>query len=88
MSGQDICEGGRVMSKEIMVPFLCGDGTGEIMIPAAYVADFPKNKDGVCSFCNNDPCAEFSPPESRIAKYFKRNKKWAEVCPCCKGMAP
>ena len=70
------------------VPFLCGDGSGKIMLKVKYFAEFLRGGDkyGTCAFCEGDPCAENSPPDSRIAQFFKRNK-WAETCPCCRGRA-
>lgn len=80
------------------VPFLCGDGFGEIMLDVVYIADFPRGYDSTCAFCHGDPynegeqsteTREFKtrpgePPETHIAAYFKRNPT-AETCPCCKG---
>jgi len=69
------------------VPFLVGDGSGEVMLKVRYVADFPRDEDGLCPYCHNDPCAEHSGPDTLIGAYFKRNPK-AETCPCCGGRAP
>lgn len=81
------------------VPFLCGDGSGDIMLKVKYIAgSFPRDTRGHCAFCHGDPCNEGEqstetrefetrpgkPPITHIAAYFMRNLT-AETCPCCKG---
>lgn len=67
------------------VPFFAGDGSGEIMLAVAYLAGgFPRGADGTCAFCDGDPCAEYSGPDTRIGAYFARNS-YASTCPCCDG---
>lgn len=66
------------------VRFFPGDGT-EATVEVSYIAsDFPRGPGGTCAFCQGDPCAESSPPDSPIALYFSRNKR-AETCPMCQG---
>lgn len=69
------------------VPFLCGDGSGEIILKVKYIASgFPRDARGLCAFCHGDPCNEDKQgnPDSLIAAYWKRNPT-AETCPCCRG---
>jgi hypothetical protein len=69
------------------VPFLCGDGSDQIMLDVVYIADgVAIGYDSTCAFCHGDPCAETSAPGTLIAAYFARNS-WAETCPCCSGRA-
>lgn len=70
--------------KTYLVPFLTGDGTGETMLTVTYIAEFPRDTNGLCAFCHGDPCAEESSAVSLISKYFARNKH-AATCPCCDG---
>lgn len=74
------------MSKLYPVPFLCGDGSGEIMLEVSYIANgTPYGEAGrSCAFCHGDPCAENDNPEAEINKYFARNEH-PETCPCCSG---
>lgn len=74
------------------VPFLIGDGTGEIMLKVKYIADFPRDADTQCAFCHGDPCAEHSGPGSLIAMYFGRHEEdrlrypgCYDTCPLCSG---
>lgn len=69
------------------IEFAPGDGT-KVTLDVAFIAsDFARGDDGTCAFCCGDPCAESSPPDSRIAQFFKRNA-WAETCPMCDGRPP
>lgn len=88
-----------------LVEFIIGDADaatgwpGSVKIPVAYIAQFPRDRDGTCAFCHGDPCAEFSPPDSQIAQYFARGRARAaqyenpllrqgampQTCPCCDG---
>lgn len=75
------------------VPFVIGDGSGDIMLDVKYITDgFARDADSCCAFCHGDPCAEYSPPESRIAQYHERHAvdrvKYPgcyDTCPCCNG---
>lgn len=72
------------------VPFICGDGTDAIMLDVQYiVSGVAIGYDSTCAFCQGDPCAETSAPETLIGAYFSRNKghDWGETCPCCSGQA-
>lgn len=86
-----------------LVPFLAGDGTGEIMLTVTYIAGgFARDVNGECAFCHGDPLAETSPPESLIARYWATaNARWDSYgwgvgspyrprdwsCPMCDGRA-
>lgn len=48
------------------------------------VRDFPRSPKGTCAFCLGDPLAEYSPPESTIARFYERHPA-ASTCPCCHG---
>jgi hypothetical protein len=48
------------------------------------MGDFPRDEEGTCAFCHGDPCAETSPPDSAIARYYRENPR-AETCPTCAG---
>lgn len=72
-----------------LIRFLPGDGTEE-QIEVAYIGQSPRNAQGLCAFCNADPCGEDSPPESPIRRYIDRNAEFKcpdvyGVCPMCKG---
>lgn len=69
---------------EYPVPYIIGDGTGEVMLSVAYVAEFPRDARGTCAFCHGDPLAERCGPETLIGAYFARNPT-AETCPLCDG---
>jgi hypothetical protein len=80
-------EGGVVTA----IVFMPGDGT-RVVVDVAYVAsDFPRNPDGTCAFCLGDPCAEWSGPDSAIARWFARNldsyrnAHMDMTCPMCGG---
>lgn len=81
------------------VKFYIGDADshtgwpGYVMLEVDHIADgYARGKDGTCAFCQGDPCAEDSPPESQIAQYFARNREYwirsgarSVSCPCCDG---
>lgn len=69
-----------------LVEFLPGNGTGGIMLPVSYIADFPIGRHHRCAFCQGDPCAEASPPDAPISLYFQASPR-AEACPFCLGRA-
>lgn len=70
-----------------LVEFLTGNGTGGIMLPVSYIADFACGPDHrTCAFCQGDPCAEASPPDAPISLYFQASPN-AEACPFCLGRA-
>jgi len=71
-------------NKMVSVPFLCGDGTGEIMIEVKYIAGgVALDENSMCAFCHGDVCGE-NDEDTPITRYMKQNK-FAEYCPCCEG---
>lgn len=86
--------GGNTMSDEkkqpnklYKIPFLGGGEPGGVMLEILYASnDMLVGANGLCAYCNGDPCAENSGPDTHIGAYFARNK-WADTCPCCKGSA-
>jgi hypothetical protein len=68
-----------------IVEYLPGDGT-KAFIRVAYIADYPRDEDGLCAYCHGDPLAQSSAPNSFIAGYYVRNPR-AETCPLCDGRA-
>jgi hypothetical protein len=66
-----------------VVEFLPGDGT-DCLVYVAYIAEFPRDEDGLCAYCHGDPGAEKSSPNSLIFGYYVRNPN-AETCPMCDG---
>ncbi len=79
-------KGGGMAGRLYNVPFLCGDGSKEVILRVRYIAHIPIGEDGLCAFCHGDPCNEVSGEDSLIGQYFKRNRR-AETCPCCNGRA-
>ena len=68
----------------VQIEFL-GDGAEPTtVLDVSHIAEYPRGADGMCAYCQGDPCAETSPPESLIAKYFARFD-WVGACPCCDG---
>jgi hypothetical protein len=74
------------------VPFLPGDGTDEVMLDVIYIAgDFARGYNGQCAYCEGDPWAETSGPDTRIWGYVNRAKEaaWRSnkdvACPMCEG---
>jgi hypothetical protein len=65
------------------VKFYPGDGTHE-SIDVSYIGAYAMNERGQCAYCNGDPGADSSGPDSRIAQYYKRNPH-AVGCPLCRG---
>lgn len=66
------------------VPFLCGDGSPDVMLDVAYIADFPRDENSRCAFCHGDPCDQSVFKRTEIHAYYVRNPR-AETCPCCLG---
>jgi hypothetical protein len=85
----------------VQIEFITGDADddtgwpGSVTLDVAYISEFPRGADGACAFCHGDPCAEYSPSDSPIARFFSRNRARAinmgmiemmpETCPCCDG---
>jgi hypothetical protein len=73
------------------IEFIIGDADddigwpGSVELEVAYISEYPRDDRGTCAFCHGDPCAEWSPADSEIARYFERNKQYAVTCPCCEG---
>lgn len=74
------------MSGKYVVPFLTGYGDGALMLQVAYFAGgVLRNAEGVCAFCEGDPCNEYLNTEnSNIAEFYRQHPK-AETCPMCDG---
>jgi hypothetical protein len=61
---------------------------GDVLLPVAYVAEgFARNALGRCAFCNGDPCAEESAPDTPIAQYASLRGAAFETCPFCRGVS-
>lgn len=62
---------------------------GEMCEVTSVCGGYARGKDGLCAYCDGDPCAERSAPETRIYRYMKdENGKYrpgADTCPCCEG---
>lgn len=74
------------MSGKYVVPFLTGYGDGPVLLDVAYFAGgFLRNDDGICAFCDGDPCNEDHPDSSsNIANFYRAYPK-TETCPMCDG---
>lgn len=59
------------------------DSGEDIYLDVAYIAEFPRDKDGKCAFCHG---GDWNDPETLIGRFFKLHPS-AVTCPCCEGRA-
>lgn len=60
-------------------------GNEEVDLKVDFFAEYPRGNDGLCALCHGDPCNEYSPPDSLIARWWKENESCASTCPVCGG---
>lgn len=51
----------------------------------SFYAGFPRTANGVCAYCEGDPCAESGNADTRISAFYRMNP-WAQTCPMCFGV--
>lgn len=61
-------------------------GKEQVELEVEHFSEFPRGKDGLCALCKGDPCNEFSPPDSLIARWWKENPH-GSTYPVCNGRA-
>ena len=76
---------------EFMGDYLTADDE-EVWLDVAYIAEYPRDADGLCAYCHGDPCAERSAPDALISRNYAawRAADWADhssgfTCPLCEG---
>lgn len=82
------------MRQPVPLEIMPGYGHTYVVL-VAYWAEFPRNKRGLCAFCDGDPIGESSPPEARINRYFREAEAARKsmglppadyiTCPVCSG---